>query len=83
MEARAALALVRSRCWRTSVQRSMRAVAVVVPLEPKELQLEVSGRPEERLVHALASDGANQSLNEGMRERHERVHGEMVILERF
>jgi len=50
----------------------MRAMTVVVPLEIKELHLQISGRPEERAVETFAPNGSNQAFDEWMRERHVR-----------
>jgi hypothetical protein len=47
----------------------MRAIPVEVALELDELHLKVSGRPEQRAIQALASNGPNQTLDEGMRAR--------------
>src|SRR5262249_50607389 len=46
----------------------MRAVTVVIALELEELHLQIGRRPEERAVQAFAPDGADQPLNEWMRE---------------
>src|SRR5262249_57910671 len=46
----------------------MRAVTVVIALELEELHLQIGGRPEQRAVQACAPDGADQPLNEWMRE---------------
>ena len=47
----------------------MRAIPVEVALELDELHLKVGGRPEQRAIQALASNGLNQTLDEGMRAR--------------
>ena len=44
-------------------------MAVIVTLELEELDLQVSGGPEERAVQAFSSNRANQSFDEWMRER--------------
>jgi hypothetical protein len=47
----------------------MRAIPVEVALGLDELHLKVGGRPEQRAIQALASNGPNQTLDEGMRAR--------------
>ena len=42
----------------------MRAIPVEVALELEELHLKVGGRLEQRAIHALASNGPNQTLDE-------------------
>jgi hypothetical protein len=64
VEARASTALLRRRCRRSPVQPRMRAIPVEVALELEELHLKVGGRPEQRAIHALASNGPNQTLDE-------------------
>src|SRR2546428_14074404 len=50
----------------------MRAMTVKVALEIKELQLQISGRPEQRPVETFAADRADQAFDEWMRQRHVR-----------
>jgi tetratricopeptide (TPR) repeat protein len=52
----------------------MRALAIVIAHEVGELPLEVRRRPEGHLVEELASDGADEPLDERVRKRHLR-HG--------
>ena len=47
-------------------------MAVKVALELTELQLQISGRPEQRAVETFAPYRADQAFDEGMRERHVR-----------
>src|SRR2546426_5457865 len=47
----------------------MRAMTVKIALEIKELQLQISGRPEQRPVQAFAANRADQAFNERMRQR--------------
>ncbi len=47
-------------------------MTVKVSLELEELQLQVSGRPEQRPVETFAADRADQAFDEGMRQRHVR-----------
>jgi hypothetical protein len=42
----------------------MRAIPVEGALELEELHLKVGGRPEQRAIHALASNGPSQTLDE-------------------
>jgi hypothetical protein len=43
-----------------------RSMTVIVPLEVEKLHLGVSGRPEQRAIHALAPNAADQPFNERM-----------------
>jgi hypothetical protein len=52
----------------------VRAISVVVALELEELHLKVGRRPEACAIHALASNGADQTFDERMRARRVR-HG--------
>ena len=47
----------------------MSAMTIVVPLELKELQLQIGGRPEEGAIQAFPSNRANEPFDEGMRQR--------------
>ena len=49
-------------------------MTIVEPLEIEELHLEVSGRPEYRVIQTLAPNGADQPFDKRMREWHVR-HG--------
>ena len=60
--------------WRLPAQGSMRALEVVVAHEVGELSLEIGRRPEGHLVEELAPDGADEPLDEWMRQGHVR-HG--------
>ncbi len=57
------------RNWQSSLQSGMGSVAVIVMLKFDELRLKISCRPEQRPVEELAPKRANQSFDEGMRER--------------
>ncbi len=61
---------VRVRFRRAALQPHVRAMTVIVPLEIKELRLQISGCPEERAVQTFAPKGSNQPFDEWMRERH-------------
>ena len=44
-------------------------MTVIVPLEIKELHLQISGRPEQRPVETFAANRADQAFDEWMRQR--------------
>src|SRR5580704_12173536 len=71
---------VQTRVWAPLPPR-MGTMVIEVPLELEELQLQISGRPEERPVQAFASNGANQTFDEWMRERHVRHRLDFVHVE--
>jgi len=54
----------------------MRAIPVEVALELEELHPKVGGRPEQRAIHALASNGPNQTLDEAARALHPQAAAE-------
>ena len=64
---RACRILVSARVRRAPVQPRVRSITDIVPLEIEELRLQISGRPEERMIQTFAPNGANQPLDEGMR----------------
>jgi len=47
----------------------MGAMTVVITLKLEEFHFQVGGRPEQSAIQALPSNRANESFNEGMRER--------------
>jgi hypothetical protein len=50
----------------------VRAMTVKVALELEELQLQISGGPEQRPVETFAAYRADQAFDERMRQRHVR-----------
>ena len=48
----------------------MNALIVVIRLEAIQFALQIGGIPEQDVIEKLASDGANQALDERMRERY-------------
>ena len=71
-DSRPRAARVGARFRRGTSQPRVRAMTVIVPLEIKELHLQISGRPEERAVKTFAPNSADQPFDEWMRERHVR-----------
>ena len=66
---------------RSSVQRSMNAVGVVVRLETRKLFLEIDSVPEWDLVEEFSSNRANQTLYERVRKRHQRYRLDFLDVE--
>jgi hypothetical protein len=48
----------------------MRAMTIVVPLEIKELLLQIGGRPEEEAIQTFAPNRSDQPFDKRMREWH-------------
>ena len=71
-DTRSCAVLPSARFRRQPAQSRVRAMSVKVPLELTELQLQIRGRPEQRPVETFAAYGSDQSLDEGMRQRHVR-----------
>src|SRR5713101_6447760 len=71
-DTRPCAARVRARFRRGPSEPRVRAMTVIVPLEIKELHLEISGRPEEGAVETFAPNRSDQAFDEWMRERHVR-----------
>src|SRR5713101_9767015 len=69
-DSRPCAARVRARFRRGTSQPCVRAMTVIVPLEIKELHLQISGRPEERAVETFAPNRSDQADDVCMRERH-------------
>jgi hypothetical protein len=64
------LARAQFRCQ--PAEPSVRAMTVKIALEIKELHLQISGRPEQRLIETFAANRADQAFDEWMRQRHVR-----------
>ena len=57
------------RLWQSSVKPGVSSAAIIVMLELDELCLQVGCTPEQHSIEVLAPDGANDPLDERMRER--------------
>src|SRR6266498_1690494 len=55
--------------WRRAGECAMNPIGVEIVSELSQLPREVHRVPEEQAVQVLAPDGADQALNEGMRNR--------------
>ncbi len=73
-ETHSCAARVRAGFWCTSLQARMCSMTVVIMLKIEELYFQICGRPEEHAVETLAPDGAYQTFDKWMRQRHVR-HG--------
>jgi hypothetical protein len=58
--------------WRASLQPAVRSIAIKIVFELSKLSFQICHGPEKSSIEVLSSYGADQSFNEGMRQRNVR-----------